>query len=70
MSAFIPFTPEELTELAAFDAEIEGQHDYDPSEVEAARLRDQSILDERVDPKRLRKRKADREYYRKNNIPL
>ena len=34
------FTPEELAELAAFDAEVDAQPDYNPEEVKAQRRRD------------------------------
>ena len=34
------FTPEELAELAAFDAEIQDEPEYDPEEIKAARERD------------------------------
>lgn len=65
-AAISRFTPEELAELAAFDAIVESQSDYDPQEVEEARLMDQSIRDEWADPKRLRKRKKDRAFYLRN----
>ena len=34
------FTPEELAELAAFDAEVDAQPGYDPEEIKAQRRRD------------------------------
>ena len=63
MSAYIPFTQEELAELAAYDAEVDDSLDYDRNEVAEQRARDLKFLDDRLDPKQLSKRKCDREYY-------
>ena len=65
-SALLPFTPEELAELAAFDAEIDGQISFDREEDEAARQRDWEIRQERRDPKQRKKAIRDKKYYQEH----
>ena len=60
------FTEEELAELAEYDAKIADEPDYDAQEVIAARKRDRKFLDDRLDPKQLKKRQSYRKYYRAN----
>ena len=60
------FTPEELAELARFDAEVDASPAYDAEEVKSQRERDMEIQDERLTPQQLRKRKSDRAYYQRN----
>ena len=58
------FTPEELAELAAFDAEVESQPGYDPEEVKAQRRRDTEMRWDGLDNKEraaAEKRRAYRE---------
>lgn len=62
----VPFTPEELEALAAYDAAVDDENDWDPREVAEARAQDRNILDSRADPKKLRKRMGDRAYYKAN----
>lgn len=65
-SALVPFTPEELAELAAFDEEIDGQIAFDREEDEAARQRDWEIKQERRDPKSRKKANRDKQYYQEH----
>ena len=60
------FTPEELAELAAFDAEIDAEPEWDPEEIKAARERDRQARLERKDNRGRKIAEAQREYYAAN----
>ena len=60
------FTPEELAELAAFDAMVDGEADWDAEEVAAARRRDTDARWDRLDARERKIAEAKRAYYEAN----
>ena len=59
------FTPEELAEMAAFDAEIENEP-LTNEEIRESRERDRAALDDRKDKKRKKIAEGQRAYYAAN----
>lgn len=62
----MPFTPEELAELAAFDAEIDAEFELTDEELRTSRTRDKEICFERKEPKARKIAEAQRAYYEAN----
>lgn len=62
----MPFTPEELAELAAFDAEIDAEFEWTNQELRESRARDKGICFERKGRKAQKIAEAKRAYYEAN----
>ena len=62
----MPFTPEELAELAAFDAEIDAEFEWTNQELRESRARDKEICFERKGRKAQKIAEAKRAYYEAN----
>ena len=62
----MPFTPEELAELAAFDAEIDAEFEWTNEELRESRARDKEICFERKGRKAQKIAEAQRAYYEAN----
>ncbi len=62
----MPFTPEELAELAAFDAEIDAEFEWTNEELRESRARDKEICFERKESKARKIAEAQRAYYEAN----
>ena len=62
----MPFTAEELAELAAFDAEIDAEFEWTNEELRESRERDKEICFELKESKARKIAEAQRAYYEAN----
>ena len=62
----MPFTEEELAELAAFDAEIDAEFEWTNEELRESRARDKEIVFELKEPKARKIAEAQRAYREAN----